>query len=138
MKVLDTPLLVDLLRGRLDVATLSDRADGEELATTELNLYELEVIGRLGPRTGRDRRLAVVQRLRRKLTVLAVDERACQVAAAAQAAHPRAASTLDWLVLGAAKAAGATEWWTVPREPVAALEGLEVVRISNHAPKMRK
>jgi len=137
MKVLDTPLLLDLLRGRIDVRTLVEHSRGEELATTELNLYELEVLARSGPRVGRDRRVAAVQRLRRKFTVLPVDERACQLAATAQAAHPRGGSTLEWLMLGVAKAAGASSWWTVPREAVLPLGGLEVVHFSKKATTSR-
>jgi predicted nucleic acid-binding protein len=133
VKVLDTPLLVDLLRGRVSVRTLVAQAHGEELATTELNLFELEVLARLGPRAGRDHRLSAVQRLRRKLTVLPIDERTCQAAAAGLAAHPRGGTPVEWLMLGAAKAAGASSWWTVPKEPVAPFEGLEVVRVTNKA-----
>lgn len=137
MKVLDTPLLLDLLRGRTDVRTLLGQAKGEELATTELNLYELEVLARSGPRAGRDRRLAALQRLRRKLTVLPIDERACQTAAIAQAAHPRGGSSVEWLMLGAAKSAGASAWWTVPKEAPGPLEGLEVVHIGKRAAQTR-
>jgi predicted nucleic acid-binding protein len=135
MKVLDTPVLVDLLRGRIDVRTLLGQAKGEELATTELNVFELEVLARLGPRAGREHRLAAVQRLRRKLTVLPIDERACQAAAVGQAARPKGGGSIEWLMLGAAKAAGASAWWTVAREHVPALEGVESVSISNKTTK---
>jgi predicted nucleic acid-binding protein len=138
MKVLDTPLLLDLLRGRVSVRTLAEHAKGEELATTELNLFELEVMARIGPKVGRDRRLAAVQRLRRKLTILPIDERACQLGAAAQASHVRAASALECLMLGSARAAGASAWWTSPKESLPALEGLELVHISNKVPERRK
>jgi predicted nucleic acid-binding protein len=138
MKVLDTPLLLDLLRGRLDVRTLESHARGEELATTELNIYELEVLARSGPKVGRDRRLAAVQRLRRKLTILPVDERASQLAAAGHAGHLRGGMPMEWLMLGAAKAAGASAWWTVHQESVGPLEGLEIVNISKRSPQTHK
>ena len=40
-------------------------------------------------------------------------------------------------MLGAARAAGACSWWTVPRETVVPFEGVEVVHIARRAPQHR-
>jgi predicted nucleic acid-binding protein len=78
MKVLDTPVLLGLLRGE-PAARAYVRAQGaEELATTEIALWELACLARLDPSPGRDRRLAAVARLRRKLLVLPVDAAASE------------------------------------------------------------
>ena len=108
MKVLDTPVLLDLLRGRPSAKKWLKELHGEEIATTELNLFEL---GRLSSRGGR-RPDAALDRLRRSLTVLPIDERA--VRGALDGAPPRngEAPGAVLLMLGAADAAGAEEWLT--------------------------
>ena len=110
MRGLDTGVLVDLLHGRPAARSLLEESADEELCTTEVNLFELEAIARGDRRAGRERRLAALDRLRRKITVLPIDERAVHAAALLAAAHPRSASTAEYLILGAAEAAGVREW----------------------------
>jgi predicted nucleic acid-binding protein len=112
MKALDTPILLELLRGRPALAHVLRALEGEELATTEVNLFELESIARAGPRAGREARRAAVDRLRRKLTVLSIDPHAVQAAAALSHGRLHEASATEWLMLGAASAAGCSEWIT--------------------------
>ena len=114
MKGLDTPILLDLLRGRPRAVSLLKTLGDEELCTTEVNLYELEVLARRDRRPGRERRLAALERLRRKLTVLPVDERGARAGAAlAAASGQRGARGVDYLVAGVAASAGVAEWVTI-------------------------
>ncbi len=112
MKALDTPVLLELLRGRPSLEKVLKSLEGEELATTEINLFELEAIGRAGPRHGRNHRRGALDRLRRKLTVLPIDARAVQAAAALSAGRLGSATASEWLMLGAAAAGGCSEWVT--------------------------
>ena len=114
MKALDTPVLLELLRGRSGVGPILKSLEGDELATTEINLFELDAIARAGPRHGRDQRRAAIDRLRRKLTVLPVDARAVQAAGALSAGRVHEATSSEWLMLGAASAYGCSEWITTP------------------------
>jgi len=114
MKALDTPVLLELLRGRPSMGKVLKSLEGEELATTEINLFELEAISRSGPRHGRDQRRAALDRLRRKLTVLPIDARAVQAAIALSSGRLRDATATEWLMLGAASAGGCSEWVTTP------------------------
>ena len=80
MKALDTPVLLALLDGEPAARELLRRLRGHEVATTEGNLLELAVLaGRSGGR-GAARREALT-RLRRRITVLPLDERALEEAA---------------------------------------------------------
>jgi predicted nucleic acid-binding protein len=112
VKALDTPVLLELLRGRPTLGPLLKSLEGEELATTEINVFELEAIARAGPRHGREHRRAALDRLRRKLTVLPIDARAVQTAATLSTGRLRGATTSEWLMLGAAGAGGCSEWVT--------------------------
>jgi predicted nucleic acid-binding protein len=112
MKALDTPVLLELLRGRPSLGAILKSLEAEELATTEINLFELEVIARSGPRHGRDHRRAGLDRLRRKLTVLPIDARAVQAASALSNGRLHDATASEWLMLGAASASGCSEWVT--------------------------
>jgi predicted nucleic acid-binding protein len=112
MKGLDTPILLELLRGRPSLAPILKSLEGEELATTEVNVFELEAIARSGPRHGREHRRAALDRLRRKLTVLPIDGRAIQAAASLSTGRLHEAAASEWLMLGAASASGCSEWVT--------------------------
>ena len=118
MKGLDTPLVLDLLRGRPSARKVVGTFEGEELCTTEINLFELETLARLDRRPGRERRLAALERLRSKLTILPIDQRAARAAAVLAATQPRSASASEYLILGAAEAAGVSEWLTTTDLPV--------------------
>lgn len=115
MKGLDTPVLLGLLEGAPMARALVRALAGEELATTEVNLFEIELLGRRDRSPGKERRLQALERLRRKLTVLPIDEassrRAAHIAATARSAAPEG----TWLCLGAAEAHGCSEWITSAR-----------------------
>jgi hypothetical protein len=75
-------------------------------------MCEIESIARQDRGGVLDRRLAAVERLRRGLTVLPLDERATRAAAARMMGAGRGVSGLQWLVYGALEANGCTEWFT--------------------------
>jgi predicted nucleic acid-binding protein len=81
MKGLDTPVLLRILLGEPSARKLLRELQGEELATTEWNLLELEMISRSLDAPGKERRRAMIEKLRRRLTVLPLDERAVEAAA---------------------------------------------------------
>jgi predicted nucleic acid-binding protein len=113
MKALDTPILLAFLRGSPAARALVRSLSGEEIATTEVNLYELEALARLDSHAGRERRLAALDRLRRKLTVLPVDERAVRSGLHHLKGHTRGAvHPMVDLILGTLEANGCAEWIT--------------------------
>ncbi|MCI4335624.1 MAG: PIN domain-containing protein [Thermoplasmata archaeon] len=112
MKALDTPVLLAILEGRPEGrGVLRDLAVGE-VCTTELNLFELEAMARADSKAARTHRLAAIERLRRKISILAFDERASRIAARLAADHKGATSSLGWLILGILVANGANELLT--------------------------
>jgi predicted nucleic acid-binding protein len=118
VKALDTPVLLAFLRGSAGARALVRSLSGEEIATTELNLYELEALARLDPHPGRERRLAALDRLRRKLTVLPVDERGVRAGLRHLKTHGHSVAlpNLD-LILGTLEANGCSEWITSAPAP---------------------
>jgi predicted nucleic acid-binding protein len=76
MKGFDTSVLLALLEGDTAARELLRRTRGVELATTEANLLELALIARHGPAHSQRARREVLDRLRRKITVLPIDSRA--------------------------------------------------------------
>ncbi|MFI5414142.1 MAG: type II toxin-antitoxin system VapC family toxin [Candidatus Lutacidiplasmatales archaeon] len=109
---LDTPVLLEILGGRPSAKALLKRLTGEEVGTTEMNLFELVAIARaLGP-AGLERRLAAVDRLRRGLTVIPLDAQASQGASARWRGDGQGLSSTPWLLLGALEVNGCTEWVT--------------------------
>jgi predicted nucleic acid-binding protein len=112
MKGLDTPVLLSLLEGAPKSRALVRALAGEELATTEVNLFEIELLGRRDRSPGRERRMQALERLRRKLTVLPIDEETTRRAAAIAASARQGAPEGTWLCLGAAEAHGCSEWIT--------------------------
>ncbi|MGA7922630.1 MAG: type II toxin-antitoxin system VapC family toxin [Thermoplasmata archaeon] len=112
MKALDTPVLQDLLRGRQSARKAIQAWSEEELATTELTLFDLEVAARVDPRPGRERRLAALDRLRRKVSVLPVDARAVRWAGEARAQYRVRPATA--LALGILESTGVTDWLVGP------------------------
>ncbi len=73
MKALDTPVLLALLEGDASVKALLRRLRGVEIATTEANLLELSYLAAHGDARTRGERREVLERLRRKITVLPID-----------------------------------------------------------------
>lgn len=112
MKGLDTPVLLGLLEGAPRPRALIRSLSGQELATTEVNLFELELLARRDRSPGKLRRQQSLERLRRKLTVLSIDEEAARRAAELAASARQPASEGTWLCLGAAEAHGCSEWIT--------------------------
>ncbi|HTT16829.1 MAG TPA: PIN domain-containing protein [Thermoplasmata archaeon] len=111
MRALDTGVLLGLLEGSVKVRELLRRSRGAELATTEANLLELAVLCSRGPAKGRAARLAALDKLRQRLTVLPLDGRAYHAAAAGI----RGGAELSWStlgMLGALEAAGCEELLT--------------------------
>jgi predicted nucleic acid-binding protein len=113
MKGLDTPVLLALLEGAPKARALIRALGGEELATTEVNLFEIELLGRRDRSPGKERRTQALERLRRRLTVLPIDEESSRKAAAIAASARQAAPEGTWLSLAAAEAHGCSEWITV-------------------------
>jgi hypothetical protein len=137
MKGIDTPVLLELLRGSPAARAWVRGAGGEELATTEINFFELETLARLDRSPGRERRLAALDKLRRRLTVVPIDARA-SAAARAREAPPRGAPWISLLVLGALEAAGCSE--IVTSEALARLRSgkARTRRSGRHGPKKRE
>jgi predicted nucleic acid-binding protein len=111
---LDTPVLLGILRGDPAAKALIRKLENEEVCTTAQNLFELETLARLDPSVGREQRLATLDRLRRKLTILPIDDRGAIVAAGyASKDAVRVVPAASWMILGALEANGCSEWYTV-------------------------
>jgi predicted nucleic acid-binding protein len=112
MRALDTPLLLDLLRGSPAARRMIRSLGPGDFATTEINLWELTARAyEEGPR-GLQARLAAVERLRRKLTVLAVDRASTEAFGRLRPKASRGRATLTDLVAATLLAHGVTEWVT--------------------------
>lgn len=139
MKALDTPILLRLLRGDPRTAAFLRKISAEELATTTINLFELEVIARTDPSPGRERRLAALERLRRKLTILPVDETAAVEAANALGrVGPHSPNASACLIAGALVAGRCSEWITAKDVEFPTPSGVKVTVLSEHNPKKAK
>ncbi len=117
MKGLDTPVLLTILHDSPGARALARDLRGEEIATTELNIFELELIagGVTKARGGQLR--STIDKLRRRLTVLPIDGSAVQ-AASALSARGVEGSPLQLLMWGAVEHAGCSEWITTrPNAP---------------------
>jgi predicted nucleic acid-binding protein len=111
MKALDTPVLLELLHDSPAAKPLLKSLRGEELACTELNLYELEAIAAEGPKQQRSAREAALARLRRRVTVLPLTGDAAREAARLVRSRPGTSGYLP-LAWGALVAAGCSEMIT--------------------------
>jgi predicted nucleic acid-binding protein len=109
MKGLDTPVLVRLLHGDAGVRKAVRELEGEELATTEWNLLELEALARLDESPGRERRKSALENLRRRLTVVPLDERAVELAAREMARPGRSRDLIGLAVLACLASRGCDE-----------------------------
>ena len=136
MKGLDTPILLGILRGEPRVMSMLRKWEGEELSTTSVNLFELEALARSNHAPGKERRLAAIERLRRKLTVLPVDERAARLSAQAVSRAGAGESTsVNWLILGALLGAGCGEWVTAREASFPSSSELKVTIVASSASK---
>jgi predicted nucleic acid-binding protein len=133
MKVLDTPVLLDLLRGSAPAKAFVRALGPEEAATTEIALFELNRLAHQDASSGLERRLAALGRLRRRLVVLPFDA-ASQEAAGRM--PPSAMAPLTQLAVGCALGHGGTEFVTtstlaLPR----AIAGLKLTHFDKMRPK---
>jgi predicted nucleic acid-binding protein len=138
MKALDTPVLLDVLRGVPAARQLVRSLTGEEVATTEINMFELGVLARSDRRPGFERRLAALERLRRKLTVLPVDGAAIAAAAKLPLAKGKVHSPLTQLLVATLESHGCAHWITVPEAvPEGGRLSLKVELYGQRRPKAR-
>jgi predicted nucleic acid-binding protein len=111
MKGLDTPVLLGILHGNHATAALLKTLKGEELATTELNMFELQSLALRAPKASRAARQKALGGLRRRITVVAITTSAVEEAARALARQP-AGPGYGPLMWAALSAAGCEEWIT--------------------------
>lgn len=111
MKALDTPILLAILHGSPSVKDLLKGLRGEELATTEINLFELTLLAAEGTRAHRESREAALARLRRRLTVLPITSDSVREASRFLSGK-RAPAEYHRLIWGTLAAAGCGEWIT--------------------------
>lgn len=138
MKAVDTPVLVDLLCGSRAATSLIGSWKDEEVATTEINLGELQILAEEGPQRGLAQRTAALHRLRRRLTVLPIDSHAIAALARLPSRSGRLSPTTR-LIAAALVANGCSEWHTVPGVAASgALGPLKVVEYTHRTPKKRK
>jgi predicted nucleic acid-binding protein len=108
MKALDTPILLELLHDSPAAKLLLKSLRGEEIACTEMNVYELEVLAAEGPKRHRSAREAALARLRRRVTVLPLTGDAAREAARLVRSRSGGSGYLP-LAWGALVAAGCSE-----------------------------
>jgi predicted nucleic acid-binding protein len=112
VKGLDTPILLAILRDLPAARALLKELRGEEIATTEINLFELHTLARTAPRNLRASRIAALQRLRRRVTVLPVTAAAVEEAARLEGSTHEPRRPYEPLIWGTLRAAGCDLWIT--------------------------
>ncbi len=112
MKAIDTGVLLALLQGSPRARELLKKLRGTEVATTEANLLELAYCAGAASGRARTSRLAAIEKLRQRLTVLPVDARATREAAARLGRGGVRISPTVAQMLGALETAGCEELWT--------------------------
>ena len=118
MKGLDTSALLGLLHGDPTVRKVLRSWSGEEIATSELCLAELTAIALRQPSKVRTHRLQVLERLRRRISVLPVDHRATTALATHSGPSTSDGGLLaSIVVLAALETAGCDEVLTGPGAP---------------------
>ena len=135
---LDTPVLLALLEGEKAARQLLKRLEGEEICSTAASVFELEAVARAQGKAGLEHRLATLERLRRRLTVVPIDERAAAAAAVAWARDgtKSAGQGLSWMILGALEASGCTEFVTTLSAHLPRQSGtLKITILRPHKPK---
>jgi predicted nucleic acid-binding protein len=111
MKALDTPVLLDILHDAHGAKELLQSLHGEEIATTELNLFELRLVAAVGSGPARNLRENALAKLRRRLTVLPVTSDGVAAAGKYLGLSSRSGDSTA-LVWGVLSAAGCSEWIT--------------------------
>lgn len=112
MKGLDTSVLLALLEGDRGTRNLLTRLRGIELATTEINLLELSYLAARAPPRTRAARREVLDRLRRKITVLSIDSRAVDQAGRRLGKGSEKTPPHVLAMLGALESSGCDELFT--------------------------
>jgi predicted nucleic acid-binding protein len=135
MKALDTSVLLALLEGDRSAKDLIRKLGGVEIATTEANLLELAYLASKGPARVRARRREALDRLRRKLTVLPIDQRAVSEAERCVLKGDHPSSPLLAGALGALESAGCDELYTTDPQECAGRWRFQVTRFARHNPK---
>lgn len=134
MKGLDSSVLLALLEGDASARELLKGLRGVELATTEANLLELSYVAAHGPTRARARRREVLERLRRKITVLPIDDRAVDQASRRIGKGVETLPPLVLAMLGALEAGGCDELFTRDLGLKAGIWRFKIGRIaSSHA-----
>jgi predicted nucleic acid-binding protein len=108
VKALDSGVLLALLEGSPKAQALLRKLRGIEVATTEVNLLELAFLAR-GSRKVMAARLATLEKLRQRLTVVPLDARGSREVLAAAAGASRPVSPTVAAMLGALRAVGCEE-----------------------------
>ena len=126
MKGLDTGVLLALLQGSARAREQLRRLRGSEVATTEANLLELAYLAGTGSPKARGARLAALERLRQRLTVLPIDARSTAEAAQRVSRLPERIPPTVAAMLGALEAAGCDELLTDDRRTIAGDWGFKV------------
>jgi len=126
MKALDTGVLLALLEGSARARDQLRKLRGSELATTEANVLELAYLAAGAPPRARAARLASLERLRQRLTVLPIDARATREASARLAKLADRLPPNTTAMLGALEAAGCEELLTDDGKSVAGDWGFRV------------
>jgi predicted nucleic acid-binding protein len=126
MRALDTGVLLALLEGSSRARDQVRKLRGIELATTEVNLLELAYLASAGTSKGRSGRLAALEKLRQRLTVLPIDPRSTRAAAERVVRQPEKLAPNVAAMLGALEAAGCEELLTDDARTVAGDWGFRV------------
>ena len=129
MKGLDTSVLLGLLEEDAVVRRLLGRLRGVELATTEANLLELELIAAHGSGRQRKARRRALERLRRKITVLPIDARAIDQVGSRLGARSESAAPAVLAMLGALESNGCDELFVRDALPIEGRWRLRVTKV---------
>ncbi len=135
MKALDTSVILALLEGDRSAKDLLRRLRGVEVATTEANLLELAYLASRGSARTRAHRRETLDRLRRKLTVLPIDQRAVSEAERCVLKGDHPSSPLLAGMLGALETAGCDELYTTDPQECGGRWRFQVTRFTRHNPK---
>ena len=111
MKGLDTPVLLAILHDSAIAKDLLKGLRGEEIATTELNMFELKALAAVAQHRQRESREAALGRLRRRITVLPIAAESVGEAGRWLKGNGRG-SDYQPLIWGTLAAAGCAEWIT--------------------------
>jgi predicted nucleic acid-binding protein len=135
MKALDTTVILALLEGDRSAKELLRRLRGVEVATTEANLLELAYLASWGSARTRVHRREVLDLLRRKLTVLPIEQRAVSEAERCILKGDHPSSPLLAGMLGALEAAGCDELYITDPLECKGRWRFQVTRFTRRHPK---